>query len=178
MLFPFPYRCQTAPPSLRAQRSNPDSLRGYSLDCFVAPLLAMTSIIIPAALFRPGFASSHTLFEKRAQGMPDAGRTREPCVQRKVHIAHASNPGTAGTTGIPCAMVLTAAPRSPRCTGLVSHRRPRQSSRGLDPSVGGTGPHGLAVREKSFRPRASAREASSRPPHPASHVRDDRDTPL
>src|SRR5262249_42838202 len=31
--------------------------------------------------------------------------------------------GKAGTTGIPCAMVLTAAPRSPRCTGLYSHRR-------------------------------------------------------
>jgi len=38
--------------------------------------------------------------------MPDAGRTREPCVQRSVHFAHASNTGSAETTGIPRAMVL------------------------------------------------------------------------
>ena len=31
------------PPSLRAKRSNPDRLRGGSLDCFVASLLAMTA---------------------------------------------------------------------------------------------------------------------------------------
>jgi len=37
--------------------------------------------------------------------MPDAGRTREPCVQRKVHFAHASNNRAAGTTDIPRAMV-------------------------------------------------------------------------
>ena len=30
--------------SLRAQRSNPDCLRGSSLDCFVASLLAMTAL--------------------------------------------------------------------------------------------------------------------------------------
>jgi hypothetical protein len=38
--------------------------------------------------------------------MPDAGRTREPCVQRKVHFAHASNDRAADTTGVPCAMGL------------------------------------------------------------------------
>src|SRR3954471_22473724 len=32
-----------APPSLRAKRSNPGCRFGGSLDCFVAPLLAMTS---------------------------------------------------------------------------------------------------------------------------------------
>jgi hypothetical protein len=87
---------------------------------------------------------------------------------------------------IPCAMVLTAAPRSPWCTGLVSHHRlrgvsgpsgPTSPSRKLDTRVGVSGPHGLAVRKDAFRRRASA-EASSRPSHPASNVRDDRDTPL
>src|SRR5579871_5051222 len=43
---------------------------------------------------------------KRAQGMPDAGRTREPCVQKAVHSAHASDNRAAGTTGTPCAMGL------------------------------------------------------------------------
>jgi hypothetical protein len=42
---------------------------------------------------------------KRAQGTPDAGRTREPCVQKKLRFAHASNDRAAGTTGVPCAMV-------------------------------------------------------------------------
>jgi len=37
--------------------------------------------------------------------MPDAGRTREPCVQREVHFTHASNNRAAKSTGIPCAMV-------------------------------------------------------------------------
>src|SRR5438874_11187627 len=32
-----------APPSLRAQRSNPDCLRGKTPDCFVATLLATTA---------------------------------------------------------------------------------------------------------------------------------------
>jgi hypothetical protein len=45
--------------------------------------------------------------------------------------------------------------------------------RQLDTSVGAPGPHDFAVREK--RPRQQRRP---RPPHPAPHVRDDRDTPL
>jgi hypothetical protein len=41
-------------------------------------------------------------------------------------------------SGFPCAMVLTAAPRSPRCTGLVSHRRlAKIVSQGLTPASGG-----------------------------------------
>src|SRR6185312_4336878 len=32
-----------------------------------------------------------TLEIKRAQGIPDAGRTREPCVQRKVHLRTLGN---------------------------------------------------------------------------------------
>ena len=52
--------------------------------------------------------------------MPDAGRTREPCVQRTVHFAHASNDRAAGTTGIPCAMGLRLIARSPRSAGLIA----------------------------------------------------------
>jgi hypothetical protein len=60
---------------------------------------------------------------------------------------------------------------SPRCTGLDSHRRSPMISE-LDPSVGRSGPHDLTVREW----RRSS-NVHSRPPHPASYVRDDRDTP-
>jgi hypothetical protein len=87
---------------------------------------------------------------RRARGTPDAGRTREPCVQREVHFAHASNDRAAETTGVPCAMVLTAAPRSPRCAGLFSHRH-RRITRRLDTSVGAPGPHGLTVRLAAHR---------------------------
>jgi len=68
--------------------------------------------------------------------MPDAGCTREPCVQRKVHFAHASNDRYRRNTGIPCAMVLTAASCSPRCTGLFSHRRLALVTPGLIPASG------------------------------------------
>jgi len=37
-----------------------------------------------------------------------------------------------------------------RCTGLDSHRRLAKRRARLDPSVGGTGPHGLTVREDAF----------------------------
>ena len=47
----------------------------------------------------------------------------------------------------------------------------------LDLSVGRSGPHDFAVRPDAFV-GAQARCTSRRPPHPASHVRDDRDTPL
>jgi hypothetical protein len=50
---------------------------------------------------------------------------------------------------------------------MRKHRRP------LDISVGISGPHDFAVRDRRLR-----LVRSSRPPHPALHVRDDRDTPL
>ena len=46
-------------------------------------------------------------------------------------------------------------------------------TRKLDPSVEKSGPHGFAVRFDARRLRATLR-----PPRPALHVRDDRDTPL
>src|SRR6516164_4887249 len=77
-------------PSLRAKRSNPESLRGGSLDCFVASLLAMTMHQIAAtqtddpghqthlrtlaACFARALLQLPTLLSKRAQGRPGAGR--------------------------------------------------------------------------------------------------------
>ena len=64
--------------------------------------------------------------------------------------------------------------------------------RGLDASVGASGPHDFAVRSNISRPRAIdrsrahknppcdplARKTLPRPPHPVPYVRDDRETPL
>src|ERR1700750_306983 len=94
--------------------------------------------------------------------MPDAGRTREPCVQRKCIFAHASDVRAAGTTGTPCAMVLRLIARSPRGTGLDSPRRPATRLAGLDPSIGGSGPHAFAVRFGITR-----QLMPQRPSHPA-----------
>ncbi|WP_315806191.1 MULTISPECIES: hypothetical protein, partial [unclassified Bradyrhizobium] len=86
--------------------------------------------------------------------------------------------GSAGSSGIPCATVLTAASRSPRCAGLFGHRRPREAKprRELDTSVGVSGPRDLTVRIDAVRRRDEPAAASTRPPHPALNVRDDRDT--
>ena len=64
--------------------------------------------------------------------------------------------------GIPRAMVLTAAPCSPWCTGLVSHHHFAKRPAKLDTSVGVSGPHGLAVRAGVLRLCAP-----TRPSHPA-----------
>src|ERR1043166_8975425 len=103
--------------------------------------------------------------------MPDAGRTREPCVQKSVHSAHARNQRAAGTTGTPCAMgyglyVISSVRRA------SGHRRRAFVTRGLIRASGD--------RDRTISPSAPARSsaAPSRPSHPRLNVRDDRDTPL
>jgi hypothetical protein len=51
--------------------------------------------------------------------MPDAGRTREPCVQRKVHFAHASDTGQPDNRHS-LRDGVTAYTRSPRSPGLLA----------------------------------------------------------
>ena len=95
--------------------------------------------------------------------MPDAGRTREPCVQRKVHFAHARNHRAAETTGTPCAMALRLIRDLLGVPGLLAAVARRFVTSGLDPSVGGSGPHDFAVRDPRL---VFARIASiANPPH-------------
>ena len=92
--------------------------------------------------------------------MPGAGRTRRHCglkrkgahksVQVGRNIRHSLRNG------------FTAAPRSPRCVGRSSHRRYANRFAQLDPSVEGTGPHGLTVRIDLARLATPIR-----PSHPA-----------
>ena len=91
---------------------------------------------------------------------------------KEMHFTHASNDRAAVTTGIPCAMVLTAASCSPRGTGLVAPVA-REIALRLDPSVGESGPHDLAVRNHIAR---LAMYHVHRIPHPT--LRDDREAPL
>jgi hypothetical protein len=91
--------------------------------------------------------------------MPGAGRTRSRGWKRKNHTRIVTT-GKAETSGTPCAMVFAAAPCSPWCTGLFSHHPPGLFDPGVDPSVGGSGPHGLTVREAPHVLRLNAPIAS------------------
>src|SRR5271163_794576 len=70
-------------------------------------------------------------------------------------------------------MVLTVTPWSPRCAGLVSHRRLTDKSEKLDTSVGVPGPHGFAVRKPASFVNEAARVHRIPP-----RVRNVRETPL
>src|SRR5882724_9020109 len=104
--------------------------------------------------------------------MPDAGRTREPCVQGKCTLAHASNDRAAGTTGIPRAMVLRLIRDLLGVPGCLAAVALRNVSKNLIPASGD--------RDRTISPYAFGASSlhQPRPSHPASHVRDDRDTPL
>jgi len=116
--FRFPYSNvkQLLASSLRAKRSNPDFLRGYSLDCFRLRSSSFGGHVVADAprndgrdvgphsrgAIRPSFASFASLWMKRAQGMPGAGRTHGQPATKK---AGGSHHRYAATAGIPCAMV-------------------------------------------------------------------------
>ncbi len=77
-------------------------------------------------------------------------RLRKKC-RRQVPQVQPDEPG------LPCAMVLTAASRSPRCAGLVGHRLRMLLSHQRDLSVGRSGPRDLTVRIELARRPANAK---------------------
>src|SRR5580692_3555158 len=83
--------------------------------------------------------------------------------------------GSPETSGLPCAMVLTAYFVLSPVTGLSCHRRSRWNCflRKLDASVGASGPHGFAVR-LTRRPSCVAKASTAS----RSNVRDDAYAPL
>jgi hypothetical protein len=86
----------------------------------------------------PSFASF--MSPSLQEGAGNAGCWLHPRILRAKKSAHCARKQHrfSRTTGIPRATVLTAAPRSPRCTGLVSHRRLATIvSQGLSPASGG-----------------------------------------
>jgi hypothetical protein len=60
--------------------------------------------------------------------------------------------GDGRTSGLPCALVLTATSRSPRCAGFLATVTcaMREHHRKLDTSIGVSGPHDFAVRNVPF----------------------------
>ena len=100
--------------------------------------------------------------------MPGDGLTHGPPAAKK---QAAVTTGGAGSTGIPCAMVLTVSFAISPGTGLTCPRRLRDAKhhRKLGLSVGRPGPRDFAVRFKHVR-----LTCYPRPPHPHPTVRDDR----
>jgi hypothetical protein len=101
---------------------------------------------------------------KRAQGRPGASSHPRPvCIGRK-HTVVAT--GGAGSSGLPCAMVLTAYCVLSPGTGLSCPRHFRRYClpRKLSASVGAPGPHDFAVRAQR---RSSSDTAASTASHPA-----------
>jgi hypothetical protein len=125
-----------------------------------------TGLCHPAARSRPsGADSSAPGKSKRAQGMPGDGLTHGPPAKKK---QAAVTTGQAGSTGIPCAMVLRLIRALPGVPGLIATVALRDRRERLDLSVGRPGPHDFAVR------RLAARLAvRQRPSHLAPNVRGD-----
>jgi hypothetical protein len=63
-------------------------------------------LCVPAARNARGFVSAIALELRGRRECRMLAAPAGPCVQRRMHFAHASNDRAAGTAGIPCAMVL------------------------------------------------------------------------
>ena len=132
----------------------------------------MTCFNVPATEFRPSDAPRSPSRTERAQGMPDAGRTREPCVQGQCTLRTQATTGQPNQPAFP-AQWFTAYTRSPRCAGLVSHRRLGIITQDLMPASG--------HQDHAISPSAShitRQLMPTRPSHPAPNTRDDREAPL
>src|SRR5580704_8739661 len=136
------------------------------MDCRVKPgndsLLAGILSRSRRMLFSRAIHLFPALSELRAQGMPGA-RCARGLVCNGSGRAHTSIQVTPESPGIPHAMVLTATPCSPRCSGSLATVTPEKlAAQELDTSVEVSGPHDFARPP----PRRSL-SAHQRPPHPA-----------
>ncbi len=118
--------------------------------------LCVRAVLIDLPLRRRGHGECRALAAPMAR-LQKKSRRQSPQVQPR-------------TPGIPRAMVLTAASRSPRCAGLSGHRI---AQRACAPCAGHQRRDARTTRlDRAHRRRSSARlshaATSTRPPHPAS----------
>jgi hypothetical protein len=136
------------------------------MDCFVALLLAMTSLQFQTQIRIPAARCARVVHEsfaqQRAWGMPGAQCTRGLAWEKIKPHEHSHHRSTRNIPAFPHAMVLTAYSVLSPAIGLSCHRHRRSYLRQLDAGVEASGPHVFAVR--SMR-RSSA--TPPRPPHPA-----------
>jgi hypothetical protein len=132
---------------------------------------SQTHLRILAARFARVLLFTSRPLIQRAQGMPGAGA---PAAARGVVVnTRVSHHGHTGNTRRSPRNGFNGFLRAPRRPGSLATVTPEKlASQELDASVGASGPHDFAVRLMPFVSRHQA------PPHPASYVRDDRETPL
>jgi hypothetical protein len=100
-------------------------------------------------------------YPRRGQGMPDARRVRSRV--RSVESTRVSHHGHTGVTRHSPRSGFAAYSALSLVTGLSCHHRRRNLFRQLDASVGASGPHGFAVREKRRSLSAPSASTASRP---------------
>gem|GEM_PF-4844349 len=148
-------RVSANPESIPPQTRRCDGFRARSLcsrpGMTTAKRASQTHPFLPAARFLgPGSAKRRPSFK---EGAGNAGRTNAPAASRagkrstqaKSPQVHRKRPGISRT------MVLRFPSCSPRRPGFLSPSPARSSTRGLDISVGISGPHDFAVRADAFR---------------------------
>jgi hypothetical protein len=131
---------------------------------------------ILAAPIAPELFKRTTLLQNR--GRRECRVKALPMARQQTKKLAAVTTGSAKSSGIPCAMVLTLMARSPRGPGFLAPVVTWLVTTQLDLSVGRPGPHAFASAMTSFVRATSCALTSSRPSHPALHVRDDREAPL
>ncbi len=112
----------------------------------------------------------------KIEGAGKAGRWPRPwpaCRKKQAAVTT----GLAETPGLPCAMALTAAPRSPRGPAFLPPSSATPSSRIWHQQRDARTTR-LDRARRIVRRQDKARCDPTRPPHPAPHVRDDREAPL
>src|SRR6266480_855093 len=119
-----------------------------------------------------------TLEKKRAQGRPGARCTRG--LVCKVHIESGTRAyrSSGGNPAFPAQWFYGLLRALPGDRALLPPSPADIATRQLDASVGASGPHGFAVRNKRFRPACicAPDAVASTASHP--NVRDDREPPL
>jgi hypothetical protein len=120
----------------------------------------------------------HRSWPSRIKGAGNAGCWPQPMARQQLEKLAAVTTGSAKSSGIPCATVLTLMARSPRGPGLIAPVIARLVTARLGLSVGRPGPHAFASASAPFVRTRHSRAPPMRPSHPAPNVRDDREAPL
>src|SRR6185437_2245957 len=130
-----------------------------------------THLRSPAARFRPGHAS--TCVPRKQEGTGNAGCSAAPMARLQQKKQAAVTTGPAGTTGIPCAMVLRFIRDLPGVPGLIASIASRIAARDLTSASGGQDHTISPSAERIARLATYQASITSRP-----NVRGDARTPL
>ena len=114
----------------------------------------------------------------RNEGAGNAGRRPRPRPACKSRKQAAVTTGSAGSSGIPCAMALLLIRALPGVRDLIVTVACEIITHRFGASPGAPGPHDFAVCIGIARRHAKARCEPTHPPLPVPACRDDRDTPL